>query len=400
MGKNFRAALLAVIGVLPSVAFADSNTQKPSIQDASPAGPTAAIDPSDLTSWRDAERADTKQAYQAYLLSFPNGWFKAVAEVRVQNGLPTNTSPIPFTPNRNSLIFSHQRFVTWDRRLWQSAQSIATHNAYRDYLLLSPFGNFIGEAAAAYQASLPKLPRGIPVDCDPIELKPRNTSTLDFERLYPREAVYMGLEAYASGDLLIDYTGRPIGFVNVFHTSAEAFRQSIDHSLSQLRFAPLRTGCTPMPLFYPQTIQLTLNDGSGVSRASLSLPTPERAERLLEVGVKMQLTLPFDRALKLEISNSEVGKLYKITTVSPVGVHVATSRDEAAYSSLQWRYLRSGETGPVFLRVAALEVLPGATEVPLEISIDAVPPQTNLVAIDTSRTATPPTAPATPPPKP
>jgi hypothetical protein len=359
---------------MASVGFA--NAQAPPPQSDSPAPRIATIEASDLTNWRTAEQSNTRQAYQAYLAQFPNGWFKAVAQVRVQSGLPTNTSPIPFIPNRNNAIFSEQRFVAWDRRLWENATAIATHNAYRDYLLLSPFGAYMTEAADAYKASLPKLPEGVPADCDASENGPRRLNNIDIGRMYPAEAIRKGLTGFATGDVMIDHTGRPIGYLNSFFVNPEAFRQTIEYGVSTLRFAPIRAGCTQMPTLHQQNLTFQLGDSFQPSRASLLLATPDLVDKMLEVGATAQMTLPFDRALKLAFKTPDARTLYKITTKSSVYVHIATSRDEAAFSTLQLgAYFRSNEAGLVYLRVAALESLPETTEAPLEITISVVQPQ-------------------------
>jgi hypothetical protein len=203
----------------------------------------AVIDPKDLSDWRAAELADTRDGYTAYLAAHPNGWFKAVAQSEIEPGISASIGERPFANLANRNRQQMAQINDWEESVWRNAKSVGTHMALRGYFVRVRNGAHIQEAVRLLNATRPKLPDGIPIDCKTNELLPRKLVDFDLQRDFPDRAIQTGESGGASGYLVVDRTGLVFAFANAIYNNANIYGQFILQGIFRMRYEPMRAGC-------------------------------------------------------------------------------------------------------------------------------------------------------------
>jgi hypothetical protein len=228
------------------------NTEQEAVAAGSPV--IAAIATQDLSDWRTAELADTREAYTSYLTAHPNGWFKPLALAELEPGIPADIGPRPFADVSNPNRQQSAAIATWEEQVWRKAKQIGTHTAIRGYFARVRFGRHIDEATEIFLRTRPKLPKGIPADCTFEELQLRIRVGFDLVSAYPARAIQMGLGETASGKAVVDRTGMVFAFANAQFRRPDIFGVPIYIGVLRMKYEPIRAGC----LVGPPTAQIAI----------------------------------------------------------------------------------------------------------------------------------------------
>jgi hypothetical protein len=310
----------------------------------------ANIAPEDLRAWRSAEAADTKDAYSSYLTAFPSGWFKLFAEVRLQPGIPDTVKTKPATTAKSARAYVRDT-EAWQASLWQSARHIGTLAAYRDYLLLAPKGADRSAAVQAYIAASPNYPSQRAPDCELADARLNPTRTREgYNGAYPPQALRDELEDVSTGDVLVDYRGSTLAWLNGFHVNPAAFANHTETVALARGYRPLRAGCIDFPTVRSSWAYFLLASDSAGDRR----PTPDSADATVLLDTETTLSMPPDRALLLAIPHDGSRAIYKVAIKSSFPTQIRRGRGNQIWSKLA-NNTHFGADGqrPVMLRVSA-----------------------------------------------
>jgi hypothetical protein len=328
--------------------------QQPILQGTSPAFVTrnlATIASNDLAAWRTAEATNTRAAYGQYLLVFPNGWFKSFATERVEPGLPEAIAARPVFASRQSARSQAAITAAWQAVLWQGAQTAGTNAAYRDYLLLAPLGENRREALEGYLARRPSHPTQIAPDCELSDTRLKLTRMREgYMGDFPDQALKREIEDIATGDIIMDHTGVPLAWTNVFHVYPEVFARNTERTALNRRYRPLRAGCIDIPSRRSVWSNFQLAD-----RPNMDIrPTLPETDLLLSLNVVNGLELPPDRALRVTVPHDGSRAIYIVEAKAGFPLMIRHSVGDQSWQLLaNNKHFKADGPNPVYLRVSA-----------------------------------------------
>jgi hypothetical protein len=335
---------------------ANAQTMAASVQTPPQMTTPAAIALEDLTAWREAERLDTRQAYEGYLSQYPNGWFKLFATTRLAPSIPADlrtARPIPSGPRTPE---DDLKTAAWEDDLWKSAQDVGTHAAFRDYLLVVRNGRYHDEAVTGFFATRPAYPTARPADClatdNPVgPIRQRE----GFAGRYPQRALDQEKEDIATGDLIIDYSGTVLAWTNVFHVDPANFASAVFSTALYRKYAPLRAGCMPLPLRRP-TWSIFILDGD---IALDSRPVLETVEAAPALNQTITLEVPADRAVRVRLTHDETRAVYEVRMDARFPANIRVQRNNGRWRSLaNNRHFLADPEDKIDLRISAVDVIP------------------------------------------
>jgi hypothetical protein len=305
----------------------------------------------DLSDWRAAETTNTREAYTTYLTRHPQGWFKPVAQARTEPGLGPEIGPRPQFENAILTDEQARMILNWEAKVWQSAQSVGTHAAMRDYLLTVPMGAHVDEAVRVLMQTFPRLGQGVPRDCTQADLAPKKVRAFNVERAYPQRAVVREIEEDVVGEVLIDYTGQPLAWVDVVYTQPELFSRPVRRTALQMRYEPTKAGCIDAPTYAHLNISFRLEDDEAPTIETQRIPAAIDAE--ISLGQRSPLYVPSDRSLKLRIPHTGYYSVYKVQATGGFPVVFGYSRNGRNWAPLLngTHYVARGPE-PVFVSVS------------------------------------------------